>query len=190
MNANELADAMQGVISVLNVHHEEDCLFIANEAQFMLRQQQLKIDNLLENNARLDAEIEVLKSEIVSIEKNTDYWFDKSNWIPIQKPETWEGGEEWEKLAWELCADEHGEESCTDLIWDMGVIPEPWGDRWQKYEDEAKRMIYMVRKCTHPVKELTDEEIWEIFTHLARSPDLRTDMIRFADSILRKAQEK
>ena len=50
---------------------------------------------------------------------------------------------------------------------------------------------------THPhsaesvkVKELTAEEIWEIFTHLARSPDLRTDMIRFADAILRKAQEK
>jgi hypothetical protein len=43
---------------------------------------------------------------------------------------------------------------------------------------------------THPVKELTDEEKWEVFTNLARSPDLRADMIRFADSILRKAQEK
>lgn len=75
------------------------------------------------------------------------------------KPVAWEGAEEWEPLAWELCADEHGEESCHDLIWDMGVIPEPWGERWQKYEDEAKRMISMVRKCTHPVKELTDEEI-------------------------------
>lgn len=42
---------------------------------------------------------------------------------------------------------------------------------------------------THPVKELTDEEKWEVFTNLARSPDLRADMIRFADSILRKAQE-
>jgi len=54
MNANELADAMQGVISVLNVHHEEDCLFIANEAQFMLRQQQ--------------AENESLKKKITSLE--------------------------------------------------------------------------------------------------------------------------
>ena len=44
MNANELADAMQGVISVLNVHHEEDCLFIANDAQYMLRQQQAEIE--------------------------------------------------------------------------------------------------------------------------------------------------
>jgi hypothetical protein len=42
---------------------------------------------------------------------------------------------------------------------------------------------------THPV-ELTDEEKWEVFTNLARNPDLRADMIRFADSILRKAQEK
>ena len=38
-------------------------------------------------------------------------------------------------------------------------------------------------------RELTDEEKWEIFTNLARSPDLRADMIRFADSILRKASE-
>jgi hypothetical protein len=44
---------------------------------------------------------------------------------------------------------------------------------------------------THLVKEqLTDEEKWEVFTNLARSPDLRADMIRFADSILRKASEK
>lgn len=40
-----------------------------------------------------------------------------------------------------------------------------------------------------PVKYITDEEKWEIFTNLARSPDLRADMIRFADSILKKAQE-
>jgi len=81
----------------------------------------------------------------------------------MSKPVAWEGAEEWEPLAWELCADEHGEECCHDLIWDMGgVIPEPWGERWQKYEDEAKRMISMVRKCTHSVKELTPcEELRE-----------------------------
>ena len=39
-------------------------------------------------------------------------------------------------------------------------------------------------------RELTNEEKWEVFTNLARSPDLRTDMIRFANSILLKAQEK
>ena len=108
------------------------------------------------------------------------------------KPVAWEGAEEWEQLAWELCADECGEESCTDLIWDMGVIPEPWGDRWQKYEDEAKRMIAMVRKCTHPVKELTqniagvwrlsDQSIQIVFTSCRSASEF--------EAILRKAQEK
>lgn len=59
----------------------------------------------------------------------------------------WEGAEEWMPLAWELCADECGEESCTELVWEGGPIPEPWGDRWLKYEDEAKRLIALVRKC-------------------------------------------
>jgi hypothetical protein len=64
MNANELADAMQGVISVLNVHHEEDCLFIANEAQFMLRQQQEKINKYeLRNKAQCDR-IAILESQL------------------------------------------------------------------------------------------------------------------------------
>lgn len=64
MNANELADAMQGVISVLNVHHEEDCLFIANEAQFMLRQQQEKINKYeLRNIAQCDR-IAILESQL------------------------------------------------------------------------------------------------------------------------------
>jgi len=31
-------------------------------------------------------EIEALKSEIVSIEKNTDYWADKANWIKNNEP--------------------------------------------------------------------------------------------------------
>ena len=104
------------------------------------------------------------------------------------KPVAWEGAEEWEPLAWELCADEHGEESCHDLIWDMGVIPEPWGERWQKYEDEAKRMISMVRKCTHPVKELTDEEIEECYWGDGY-PDNPRHPKEFAYAILRKAQE-
>lgn len=58
----------------------------------------------------------------------------------------WEGAEEWMPLAWALCADEHGEEACTELIWEGGAIPEPWGDRWLKYEGEAKRLIALVRE--------------------------------------------
>lgn len=58
----------------------------------------------------------------------------------------WEGAEEWMPLAWALCADEHGEEACTELIWEGGAVPEPWGDRWLKYEGEAKRLIALVRE--------------------------------------------
>lgn len=58
----------------------------------------------------------------------------------------WEGAEEWMPLAWELCADECGEEACTELVWEGGPVPEPWGDRWLKYEGEAKRLIALVRK--------------------------------------------
>ena len=66
------------------------------------------------------------------------------------EPVAWEGGEDWESLAWQLCADECGEEACTELIWEGGPIPEPWGDRWMKYEYEAKRLIALVRKHTTP----------------------------------------
>lgn len=65
----------------------------------------------------------------------------------------WEGAEEWMPLAWALCADECGEEACTELVWEGGPVPEPWGDRWLKYEDEAKRLIALVREhvpATHP----------------------------------------
>jgi hypothetical protein len=58
-------------------------------------------------------------------------------------------------------------------------------------EDGVSEVVFMdYQEVTHPVKELTDEEKWEVFTNLARSPDLRADMIRFADSILKKAQKK
>ena len=84
------------------------------------------------------------------------------------EPVAWEGGEDWESLAWQLCADECGEEACTELIWEGGPIPEPWGDRWMKYEYEAKRLIALVRKhTTQPQRTwvgLTDAEanqLWE-----------------------------
>ena len=62
-----------------------------------------------------------------------------------QEPCGWDGAEEWEKLAWHLCAEENGEDACNDLIWEGGPMPEPWGDRWLKYEGEARRMIALVR---------------------------------------------
>jgi hypothetical protein len=65
---------------------------------------------------------------------------------PVEPSDKWEGAEEWMPLAWALCANECGEEACTELIWEGGPIKEPWGDRWLKYEDQAKEMIVMVRK--------------------------------------------
>jgi len=62
----------------------------------------------------------------------------------------WEGAEYWMPLAWALCAEELGEDACNDLIWVGGPIPEPWGEQWLKYKDEAKRLIAIVQKNTPP----------------------------------------
>lgn len=66
--------------------------------------------------------------------------------LPAAAGANWEGCEGWEPLAWELCAEEHGEEACSELIWEGGPVPEPWGDRWLKYESEAKRLIALVQQ--------------------------------------------
>lgn len=67
------------------------------------------------------------------------------------EPVSWEGTECWEALAWQLCADENGEDACNELVWEGGATPEPWGDHWLKYEGEAKRMIALVqRHATQP----------------------------------------
>ena len=90
------------------------------------------------------------------------------------EPVAWEGGEDWESLAWQLCADECGEEACTELIWEGGPIPEPWGDRWMKYEYEAKRLIALVRKHTTPPQRtwvgLTDEEVKQLCLAVGTEP--------------------
>ena len=73
MNANELADKLQAVISVLNVHNETDCLLIANEAQLMLRQQQEQLtlsgkvnQDLMKQVLEQQAEIEKYKSKTIA----------------------------------------------------------------------------------------------------------------------------
>lgn len=64
MNANELADWLE--------NEYEEVFPNQQDIVDMLRQQQ--------------AEIEKLKAEIVAIEKNTDYWADKANWIKNNEP--------------------------------------------------------------------------------------------------------
>lgn len=71
-----------------------------------------------------------------------------------------EVGEGWEALAWQLCADENGEDACNELVWEGGPIPEPWGDRWLKYEGEAKRMIALVSKHASPHPAQPEPAAW------------------------------
>lgn len=58
-------------------------------------------------------------------------------------------GEEWERLAMALAGEEH--DDIHHLIWTGTTIPEPWGEVWQMYEDEARRMIALVREHATPV---------------------------------------
>jgi len=104
----------------------------------------------------LDLALEALESQQpenpFSLESKAIAAIKQARSAPVQEPvaKDWEGAEYWMPLAWELCADECGEDACNDLIWEGGPIPEPWGDRWLKYEDEAKRLIALVQKHTTP----------------------------------------
>ncbi|WP_439586945.1 hypothetical protein [Hydrogenophaga sp.] len=107
----------------------------------------------------------------------------------------WENSEGWESLAWELCADENGEESCNQLIWEGGPIPEPWGDRWLKYEDEAKRLIALVKKhlpaeASKPVQAEapSDAELNKLAEHHTwfNGSHAMTNYPAFARAVLRK----
>lgn len=96
----------------------------------------------------------------------------------VQTSAAWENSEGWESLAWELCADENGEEACNELIWEGGPIPEPWGERWLKYEGEAKRLIALVQKhfpveASKPVQAEapSDEQLREAFTKDTGGPN-------------------
>ena len=57
-------------------------------------------------------------------------------------------GEGWELLAMALAAEEH--DDIHRLILCGGPIPQPWGEVWEQYEDEAKRMIELVKKHAGP----------------------------------------
>lgn len=85
-----------------------------------------------------------------------------------EKPEpvAFDYQDNWELLAMELCAEEHGPESVHEMAW-YGIPPEPWGVRFYRYESEAKRMIELVSRVypQPPRREwvmLTREQIDEI----------------------------
>lgn len=90
-----------------------------------------------------------------------------------QKPAAWEGAEQWEPLAMFLCADENGSDSCHEMVWE-GYPPEPWGERWQKYESEARRMIDLTRYAFQPITapvRLTDEDFARLYDDAGFDPN-------------------
>ena len=106
----------------------------------------------------------------------------------------WYGAEEWMPLAWELCADECGEEACNELVWEGGPVPEPWGERWLKYEYEAKRLIALVRQhvpAASPQRAVEPLHVTILIDWLAAryraagGKDGITDLSAFAEEVMR-----
>lgn len=65
----------------------------------------------------------------------------------------------YELLAMELAAEEH--DDIHQLVYE-GYPPEPWGEVWQRYEADAKKMIERVQKHTrHAQKTYTEQDIDE-----------------------------
>jgi hypothetical protein len=65
--------------------------------------------------------------------------------------------------------------------------PVAWMDEDENVVFE-KCKVYPIPLYTHPVKELTDEEITEIFDTTFEVRDYEDSFIKFARAILRKAQ--
>lgn len=63
---------------------------------------------------------------------------------PVERETNTYNGEEWERLAMALASEEH--DDIHHLIWEGGPVPTPWGEVWQRYEGDAKRLIALVRE--------------------------------------------
>lgn len=168
--AERLADRLDEMATLGDMGRKPDQKDVRRQAAAELR----RLQSLVE--AR-DAEIERLKMVSDTDKASADHWrgecerleqwhaemADERNALASKcdtlraeleairaTEDKWEGAEDWEPLAWQLCAEENGEDACSELIWEGGPIPEPWGDRWLKYEDEAKRLIKLVREYASP----------------------------------------
>ena len=164
MNANELADGILAIEERIFLTKKEHQLFQNSAA--MLRQQQ--------------AEIEALKAEIVSIEKNTDYWADKANWIKPNKPVAYVSTTGLNDIEWT--------DASHSLNYGDALYTHPIKEHFED-EPQAEELHEIMQSNA----ELTDEEIIEIgllttdprFSHI-ESPLL----LEFARAILRKAQKE
>jgi len=184
MNANELADELDEAVMKLVANNHFFEAQAVEKAQTMLRQQQ--------------SEIEALKAEIVSIEKNTDYWADKANWIKNNEPVAWM--RESDKA---VCSNEEKlwfiEEEGSDWNYVIPLYTHPHPDNLGLAESIIKQQQAEIANLKagllshhdiYPVKELTDEKIMDIGREMFESPRWPSTAIEFARAILRKEQEK
>ena len=147
------------------------------------------VQKLLEKDSQQQAEIEALKSEIVNIEKNTDYWADKANWIKKNEPVAW--------------IDKNtGKPRMEGFIQTDHDIPLYTHPVKEFFEDEPQ--AEELHEILQSNAELTDEEIeecccfFDVRLHHRYEPnavlkDIEwtvTGIKDFVEAILRKAQEK
>ncbi len=94
----------------------------------------------------------------------------------------------YELLAMELAAEEH--DDIHQLVYE-GYPPEPWGEVWQRYEADAKKMIERVQKHTRPApKTYTEHDIdvaigvveWDKLNLFATAEAVKQIVMRFAGS--------
>ena len=68
--------------------------------------------------------------------------------------------------------------------------PVAWMSNGKEFYVQKNYCPDFIPLYTHPVKELTDEEIAEVFDNTFKVRDFEDAFLKFARAILRKAQEK
>ena len=169
MNANELADE-------LDVFAVELTCKISGEAATMLRQQQAEMEELEKENTDLRYLIATKLEQQDGISLNS-----------MAHPITNTPEPSYEIDPDKLETIEIDLPSPEPVVWMSEV---EGGTMYTNYEYPKSVPLY-----THPVKELTDEEIWELhqehIDEVTCGHSMKTvGFIEFARAILRKAQEK
>ena len=72
----------------------------------------------------------------------------------------------------------------------MNNEPVAWMSNGKEFYVQKNYCPDFIPLYTHPVKELTDEEIAEVFDNTFKVRDFEDAFLKFARAILRKAQEK
>ena len=178
MNANELADELD------YCYRKEYPCPVSKEASTMLRQQQERIKQLEETQEYLYKTHDADKAQIEALKR-------PNNVVGVPADKLAEMQAEIEALKQIIDA--------NNLNQNIGQFVKPTNEpvAWIRDGDDQLSLVrqkddgYMVWKplYTHPVKELTDAEIWSIS---AKYGDLswKDFTLDFARAILRKAQER